>query len=64
MKALCDHHIPKKEARELYEETTPALPPEVQEARRLERMLAPRQDAPGGRLSHRERRDRQRLRGF
>jgi len=64
VKALSDHHIPKKDARELYEETTPPVPPEVQEARRLERLLAPRQDAPGSRLSHRERRERQRLRGF
>jgi ribosome-associated heat shock protein Hsp15 len=63
VKALADHHIPKKDARELYEETTPVPPPEVQEARRLERLLAPRHDAPGGRLSHRERRERERLRG-
>lgn len=63
VKALADHHVPKKDARALYEETTPALSPEVQEARRLERLLAPRSDAPGGRLSHRERRERERLRG-
>jgi hypothetical protein len=64
VKALAEHHISKKDARALYEETTPALPPEVQEARRLERLLAPRQDAAGGRLSHRERRERERLRGY
>ena len=63
VKDLADHHIPKKDARTLYEETTPALSPEVQEARRLERLLAPRHDAPGGKLSHRERRERERLRG-
>jgi hypothetical protein len=61
--ALVDHHIPKKEARALTEETTPAPSPEVLEARRLERLLAPRGAAPGGKLSHRERRERDRLRG-
>jgi ribosome-associated heat shock protein Hsp15 len=63
VKELADHHIPKKDARALYEETTPALSPALQEARRLERLLAPRHDAPGGRLSHRERRERDRIRG-
>jgi ribosome-associated heat shock protein Hsp15 len=37
-------HIPKAEARALYEETTPPPSPEVVEARRLERLLAPRQE--------------------
>ena len=63
VKDLAEHHIPKKDARALYEETTPVPSPEIQEARRLERLLAPRHDAPGGKLSHRERRERERLRG-
>ena len=60
--ALADRHLPKKEARGLYEETTPPPSPEVAEARRLERLLAPR--GGGSKLSHRERRERDRFRGF
>lgn len=60
---VLEKHVPKAEARTLYEETTPEPSPEVLEARRLERLLAPAgQDARP--LSKRERRERERLRGF
>lgn len=39
---LADRSIPKAEARKLYEDVTPAPSPEQIEARRLDRMLAPR----------------------
>lgn len=64
VKTLAEHHVPKAIARTLYEETTPPVPAEVLEARRLERQLAPRRDEGRGKLSHRERRERERLRGF
>ena len=62
VRAVADRHVKKADARLLYEETTPPPSAEVLEARRLEKMLAP-QAAPSGRLSHRERRDRDRMRG-
>ncbi len=62
VRAVADRHVKKADARLLYEETTPPPSPEVLEARRLEKLLAP-QAGPSGRLSHRERRDRDRLRG-
>src|SRR5712671_1520110 len=40
--ALRDRHVRKAEARALVEETTPPERPEVLEARRLERLLAPK----------------------
>jgi ribosome-associated heat shock protein Hsp15 len=64
VKGLAERSIPKALARLLYEETTPPLPPEVQEARRLERLLAPRRDEKGGKLSKKERRDRDKARGW
>lgn len=64
VRGLADHHIRKAEARALWEETTPPLPPEIVEARRLERLLAPRRDGKGGKLSKKERRDRVRVRGW
>ena len=64
VKAVTDRHVPKAEARTLYEETTPELTPEQLEARRLERLLAPRRDASAGKLSRREREERGRLRGY
>jgi ribosome-associated heat shock protein Hsp15 len=64
VRGLCEHHVPKAEARKLWEETTPSLPPEVLEARRLERMLAPRHDEKAGRLSKKQRRDWERARGW
>jgi ribosome-associated heat shock protein Hsp15 len=53
---LAERSIPKAAARALYEDVTPAPPPEVLEARRLDRLLAPRADA--GRPNKRDRRDR------
>ena len=41
VKGLAERHVPKAAARALYEETTPPLAPQVLEARRLERLLAP-----------------------
>lgn len=64
VKAVTDRHVPKAEARTLYEETTPELTPEQAEARRLERLLAPRRDPGAGKLSRREREDRGRIRGW
>ena len=64
VKAVTDRHVPKAEARTLYEETTPQLTPEQVEAQRLERLLAPRRDPGAGKLSRREREDRGRLRGY
>ncbi len=60
--AVTERHLPKPEARKLYEETTPPPSPEVLEARRLERLLAPRQDSPG-RPSRRDRDATRRLKG-
>ena len=62
--AVRDRHVPKAEARTLYEERTPELTPEQRDAQRLERLLAPRRDAGGGKLSRRERDERGRLRGY
>ena len=64
MRAVAERHVPKAEARTLYEETTPELTSEQLEARRLEKLLAPRRDAGAGRLSRREREERGRLRGY
>ncbi len=64
VRTVTDRHVPKAEARTLYEETTPELTPEQLEARRLERLLAPKRDASAGKLSRREREDRGRLRGY
>jgi ribosome-associated heat shock protein Hsp15 len=55
VKGLADRHVAKAVARTLYEETTPPPSPEVLEARRLERLLAPRRDE-GGRPGKRDRR--------
>jgi len=52
--AVTEKHVKKSEARALYEETTPPLSPEALEARRLERILAPRHAE--GRPSKRDRR--------
>ncbi|MFI5179762.1 MAG: hypothetical protein ACHQPI_00015 [Thermoanaerobaculia bacterium] len=64
VRALAEKHVPKAVARTLREETTPPLSPEQLEARRLERLLAPKGDDGGGRLSRRERRERERIRGW
>jgi ribosome-associated heat shock protein Hsp15 len=63
VKGLAERHVLKAAARALYEETTPPLAPEVLEARRLERLLAPR-DKGGGRPTKKERRQRERARGW
>ena len=62
VRGLAAHSIPKAEARKLYEDVTPPPPPEVVEARRLDRMLAPKGDR--GRPDRRERRERRRLKGW
>lgn len=64
VRALTERHVPKAIARTLREETTPAPTPEQLEARRLERLLAPKGADAGGRLSKRDRRERERLRGW
>jgi ribosome-associated heat shock protein Hsp15 len=56
VRGLAERSIPKAAARALYEDVTPAPAPEVLEARRLDRLLAPRRDA--GRPDRRDRRDR------
>jgi ribosome-associated heat shock protein Hsp15 len=56
VRGLAEHSIPKAQARKLYEDVTPAPAPEVLQARRLDRMLAPRGDA--GRPDKRDRRER------
>ena len=62
VKGLADRSLPKAEARKLYEDVTPAPPPEVAEARRLDRLLAPRGDE--GRPDKRDRRERRKLKGW
>jgi len=62
VRGLAAHSIPRAQARALYEDVTPPLPPEVAEARRLDRLLAPRGDS--GRPEKRERRERRRLKGW
>ena len=64
VRALADRHVPKAEARTLREETTPPPSPEQLEVRRLERLLAPERNGGGGRISKRERRERERFRGW
>ena len=63
VKVLAERHVPKAAARALFEETTPPLSPEVLEARRLERLLAPKGSG-GSRPTKKERRQRERARGW
>ena len=63
VKGLADRHVKKSAARALFEETTPPPSAEVLEARRLERMFAPK-DAGGSRPTKKERRQRERARGW
>ena len=56
VRGVAERSLPKAEARKLYEDVTPPLPPEILEARRLDRLLAPRGDA--GRPDKRDRRER------
>ncbi|MGA7991607.1 MAG: S4 domain-containing protein [Thermoanaerobaculia bacterium] len=62
VRGLLEKHVKKSEAQTLYEETTPPPSPEVLEARRLERLLAPR--GGGSRPTKKERRQRERARGW
>ena len=62
VRGLAERSIPKAEARKLYEDVTPPVPPEIAEARRLDRLLAPREDA--GKPDKRERRERRKIKGF
>lgn len=62
VRGLAERSLPKAQARKLYEDVTPAPPPEVAEARRLDRLLKPRGDA--GRPDKRERRERRKLKGW
>ena len=62
VRGLASRSIPKAEARKLYEDATPPLPPEVAEARRLDRLLAPQRDE--GRPDRRERRSRRERKGW
>lgn len=64
VRALAQHHLPKAEARRLYEDRTPPPTPEELEARRVARLLrqaAPTQ--PSGAPGARDRRLLRRLRG-
>jgi len=56
VRGLAERSIPRAQARLLYEDVTPAPSPEVVEARRLERLTAPRVDA--GRPRRDDRRER------
>ena len=56
VRGLAERSVPKAEARALYEDVTPPPSPEILEARRLDRLLAPRRDS--GRPDRRDRRDR------
>jgi ribosome-associated heat shock protein Hsp15 len=61
VRGLAERSIPKAEARKLYEDVTRPVPAEIAEARRLDRLLAPREDT--GRPDRRERRERIRRKG-
>jgi ribosome-associated heat shock protein Hsp15 len=56
VRGLAERSIPRAEARKLYEDVTPPPSPEVVEARRIERLVAPRSDA--GRPGRDDRRER------
>ena len=62
VRGLAERSIRRREARELYEDRTPAPSPEVLEVRRLDRMLAPRSSA--GRPDRNERRELRRRKGW
>jgi ribosome-associated heat shock protein Hsp15 len=62
VKALAERSIPKAEARKLYEDVTPPPSPEMLEARRLDRLLAPSKSE--GRPDRRERRERRQRKGW
>jgi ribosome-associated heat shock protein Hsp15 len=61
---VADRHIPKAEARQLYEDRTPEPTPEEVELRRLARMAAPfTRPRSAGTPDRRERRELRRLKG-
>lgn len=61
VKALAEKHIPKAEARELYEDTTPPPSPEEQVLLDLMRLAGPRRGSHGP-VATPDRRERRRLR--
>ena len=64
VRQLADRHIPRAEARELYEDLTPLPTPEEVEARRIERLArAFIRPASAGSPDKRERRQLRRLKG-
>jgi ribosome-associated heat shock protein Hsp15 len=64
VKALAEQHIPKAEARLLYEDLTPKPTPEEVEMRRMARLAAPfTRPASAGAPDRRERRTLRRLKG-
>ena len=64
VRKLADRHIPRTEARELYEDLTPPLTPEEVEARRIERLArAFMRPAGAGTPDKRERRQLRRMKG-
>jgi ribosome-associated heat shock protein Hsp15 len=56
VRTLTDRHIPKAEARQLYEDTTPPPSPEEQALRDLLRLAGPRRRPNAGTPDRRERR--------
>jgi ribosome-associated heat shock protein Hsp15 len=56
VRATADQHIPKAQARQLYEDTTPPPSPEDQALRDLLRLAGPRRSAAAGTPDRRERR--------
>lgn len=63
VRKLSEHHLPKAEARELYEDLTPPPTPEEIEIRRLERLVRPWTRGPRRRPDLRERRALRRMKG-
>jgi ribosome-associated heat shock protein Hsp15 len=62
VRGLASRSLPRAQARLLYEDVTPPVAAEVREARRLDRMLAPKVDE--GRPDKRERRERRKQKGW
>lgn len=63
VRALAEHHLPKAQARELYEDTTPPPSPEEIDMRRADRAYRAAAMA-AGTPDRRERRRLRRLKGF
>lgn len=61
VRGLADRHIPKVEARQLYEDVTPAPSPEELELLRMERLARPYRLTGAGAPDRRERRQLRRL---